>query len=194
MTGRAAWLIGAVLVAAACGPSASPTTTLRPTATVVPSPSPAPVSVTARDDLFVFTVMVPRLNYRAGEEVDIQGSVEYVGPDPEIVVRPRDVGLMWFAFEQLDGPLAMGPASYFICSEKTVTLKRHEPLIVQLPKAASWTSDDPAASFYESWASDPVLRLPAGRWQVDSGAEACDETGDIGHSLKPAPIILAVTP
>lgn len=194
MTWRTGFLVGAVLVAAGCGPSPSATVTPGPTATTIPSPSPSPVSESARDELFVLTVIVPGLNYQADEVIDLRASLEYLGPDAEIEVRPRDLGLVWFSFEQLDGPLAMGPYSSFICGQETVILTPREPLIVRPLKAASWTSEDPAESFYLAWTSDPVLRLPAGQWQVETGAEMCDETGDIGHRLRPAPLTLTVAP
>ena len=192
---RAGLVASAVLVAAGCSRSLSAPVTPGPTATTIPSPSPAPVSESASDDLFVFTVTVPRTNFQTDEVIDIRASLEYLGPDTAIEVRPSDLGLVWFSFEQLDGPLAMGPFSHFICAQETVMLTRGKPLIIQPQKAASWTSEDPAASFYEAWAADPFLRLPAGQWSIATGAEMCDgKTGDIGHRLRPAPLTLTISP
>ena len=40
------------------------------------------------------------------------------------------------------------------------------PVAVPFRKTGGFSADDPNADFYRAFFADPVLRLPAGRWQV----------------------------
>ena len=152
---------------------------------------------TARDDLFVLTTTVPRLTYRANDEIDVQARLTYVGSEPEVTVLGPDYGLVTIWFKQLDGPLHMAPLSILMCSRQFITLKRG--VAVAFPPAkpgAAYDPNAPTASFYRSWNADPKLHLPVGRWQIQSRLSTCGGTGPGGndHVLTTPPLIVSVVP
>ena len=59
---------------------------------------------TATDGVLVLTASVPQLDYRAGDVIDVTTTLEYVGPDREVLVRGLPIGLvsLWLC-SSMDG-------------------------------------------------------------------------------------------
>jgi hypothetical protein len=73
-----------------------------------------------------------------------------------------------FWLRQVDGPVVIDPIALMDCTEQ-VTLPPNEPL--QIPfktKAGTVPSGAPDPGYWQSWFRDPVLRLPAGTWEISA--------------------------
>lgn len=119
--------------------------------------------------IFDLTIAGDKLEYRAGEPIEIEAFLKYQGPQPSVELSGVTSLVNGFGIKQLDGPLAMGPGWDEPCVRHQ--LRTGGPLRVPYIKSASWSDDDPNADFYREWASDPVLTLPAGTWLVTAYTE-----------------------
>jgi hypothetical protein len=150
---------------------------------------------TARDDAFVITATVSRLAWRSDEAIDVRAALTYVGPESHVNVHGIDYGLVTIWFEQLDGPLRMNPISQLMCAREVTTLIRGTTVLYPPIKAAAYRPDEPSASFYISWGTDPAVHLPPGRWEIKAHLETCGGTGPgaADHELTTPPLTLQVS-
>jgi hypothetical protein len=160
--------------------------------------SAPPTTQTASDGTYELSVSIPPGGRHAADALEIVATLTYVGPEASIRVDGDDEGLVWFSFKQIDGSLEMGgPLSRLICSPPT-TLLRGSAATFSPAKVVAFDEHEPNAAFYERWASDPEVHLPAGRWLIVATAQLWDGETCIGakpdHVITPAPLLLEVTP
>jgi hypothetical protein len=174
----------AVLALAPAGCDAS----LEPTATT------APVNAKAVDQGFVLETSIPKAIWAAREVIPVTTKFTWTGTDPQKTVWTFGGGPVTFDLRQLDGPLfQMGPVHTADCAPKSFARDVATPIPFQ--KNAAWDEKDPNASFYNQFASDPLLRLPTGRWELRIGvvgqlAECTQDGASLDLDLPP--IILEV--
>lgn len=130
---------------------------------------------------FWLTLTSDKLEYAAGEPIEISAELMYDGPSP-IALSGVFSLVNGFGIKQLDGPLTMGLGWDEPCMPHE--MRAYEPYTVPLQKSASWSPDDPNAAFYRDWASDPVLRLPAGTWLVTAYSDFTVGTGCSGERVE----------
>jgi hypothetical protein len=151
---------------------------------------------TASDGTFSVTVSVPATTHHASDALDVSATLTYLGPQPSIGVDGDSLGLVFFTFTQLDGTRSMAPVSILMCAAPT-TLQRQAPATFRPVKSIGWTAEDPNAAFYQQWASDPQVHLPAGRWQILATAQIYVGTACYGgtpdHKIVTPPLVLDVT-
>ncbi len=161
--------------------------------------SSAPATTqTATDGTFELNVSLPPGTHHAADALDIVATLTYDGPQQSIAVDSADDGFVWFSFKQLDGSREMGgPLSRLICSPST-TMVRGTPATFRPAKSVAYGADDPNASFYSQWASDPEVHLPAGRWQILATAQIWEGETCIGskpdHVISLPPLLVDVVP
>ena len=151
---------------------------------------------TATDGTFTVTVSAPATTH-SSDALDVFATLTYQGPQPSIGVDGDSMGLVSFTFTQLDGTRSMVPASDLMCAAPT-TLQRQAAATYRPVKSIGWMAEDPTAAFYQQWASDPQVRLPAGRWQIIATALIYVGTACYGgtpdHKLVTPPLVVDVMP
>jgi hypothetical protein len=152
---------------------------------------------TATDGTFSVTVSAPATTHHASDALDVFASLTYEGPQPSIAVDGDSEGLVFLTFTQLDGTRSMVPVSIALCAAPT-TLRREAAATYRPVKSIAWTAEDPNAAFYQQWASDPQVHLPAGRWQILATAQIHVGTACYGgtpdHKLVTPPLVVNVAP
>jgi hypothetical protein len=87
----------------------------------------------------------------------------------------------------------MGGVHTADCTAKTYA--RGAATAIPFQKSAAWDGNDPNASFYNQFVRDPLLRLPAGRFELRVGVDAvlaeCTQNGP-SLDLNLPPIVLEV--
>jgi hypothetical protein len=162
--------------------------------TSTPTATTASVNAKAVDQGFVLETSIPRATWAAGEAIPVTTTFTWTGADPQKTVWTFGGGPVTFELKQLDGSLfAMGAVHDAACAAKTFSRGVATPIPFQ--KTAAWQGDDPNASFYEQFAQDPLLRLPAGHFQLRVGVDAqlaeCAQNGP-SLALDLPPIVLEV--
>lgn len=152
----------------------------RPTASPSPSPSPRPSfeipaspfpnsieAVDATGD-FRLTFVLERTIVRAGEPIEGLVTFGFAGPGVA-AISGSGGGPFGFALVEVSGARAIHPGYSDDCM--TSSLPAGEPLTHPVRMiSGGWDGDDPNAPFYASLFDDPVLRLPAGIWDITAYA------------------------
>jgi hypothetical protein len=171
---------GAILPAVTPGPSIRP--------------GDRPVGDDTQDGPIALTLTAPHGEYRAGDPITVTAGLTNGGSDGSITTYgSSSVGPVAFSLRQLDGPVTMTSTGTIDCVEQ-VTLPLYQPLEVPFKKGSlSGTEADPA--YWAPWASDPVLRLPAGTWEIAATPAFSTDPGCAtpGPSLRPT-ITITVLP
>lgn len=194
-------VLAAALLAAGCASSApgSPSTETATDGTIrvaVSASAPGSRSTeTATDGTFSVAVSAPATTH-SSDALDVFATLTYQGPQPSIDVDGDSMGLVFFAFTQLDGTRSMVPVSVLLCA--ATTLQRQAAATYRPVKSIGFTAEDPNAAFYQQWAADPQVHLPAGRWQIVATAQIYAATACYGgapdHKLVTPPLVVDVTP
>lgn len=163
-------------------------------AVVTPAASPSPPAGHAElvDGPFRLTFDMPRTQWSAADPITATAALELVGVGGP-TVSGSGSGLIGFEYLQVDGPHHVVPASTADC--RPYRLEAGRPLSSALAKSGGFTDQDPDAAFLRAFFADPVVHLPAGRWQITAiaaFAEGADCTGP-SHSIR-VPITIEVTP
>jgi hypothetical protein len=191
----AAPLVAALLVVAGCAttttpaPSAGPSAT--PVATSLPTGDPAGAAMSeAVDGPFRLVFTLRRDTWRAGEPIDGRARLEIATGGADLVGSGS--GLVLFGFRELGGSRRMDPAMTADCAP--YRLEAGAPIVTGITKSGGFSAEDPDAVFYRTFFADPLVRLPAGRWEITAVATfvvgAC---GNPEHTLR-APITVTVEP
>jgi hypothetical protein len=155
--------LGLVLLGAACGDA-------RPShPSGAPEDGTAPVEARARDARFELVLRLPRLTWAAGEPIEAEASLTYLGPADRIEVSGSGSGLVLFGLEQVEGPVRFLGAATADCVPRT--LDRGVPVVVPYRKSGGFSDDDPNAAWYRAFFADPLLRLPPGSWRLSATAD-----------------------
>jgi hypothetical protein len=140
-------------------------------ATAEPNP---PAAAQARNGDIVLTLSSPKTTWTTDEAIEIAATINYVGELAEVDLHGGG-GPIVFSLRQLSGGDAvLGGGQDLPCL--TYPVKRNDPL--EFPFAKSGAVDD-SRPFDRAFFDDPVLRLPAGRWEVVAwlqyGIGECDD-------------------
>jgi len=196
----------------ACAPHAGTTASLgapSPTASTAPSPSasepmPSPsVNVPAipsaptgpeittgsplhaedSDGAFRMTIATDQDRYRAGQAIEVEATLTFLGPEPTTVALGSGSGLIGFGVASDDPAIVIGAAFTTDCASWPIV--RDEVIEYPFSKSGGWGEDDPLAPFYRSYFAMPELRLPAGTWTIGAGAAFFTgaDCGDEPHDL-----------
>jgi hypothetical protein len=131
-------------------------------------PPGTPPTSTVRSGEFTLTMTADKAVYAPGDPINANAVLSYDGSEQEVQLSGSGM-ILAFGLDQLDGQLAIEPV-------RTADCARHEirpatPITSRYAKSGGWSQDDPAADFWEEWFRDPELRLPAGRWRLESAAQ-----------------------
>ena len=175
-------------------PATNPTDPPLPT---FPGETPGPVTdaggVEARQDDGTFEVRLasPKATWLAGEVIDVEVALTYLGTEPEVEVSST-VGLLGFAVVQLDGRNQAGTGGPEVCTQ--TTLWTGVPHRVPFDKGHAVLAN-PDAAWARAYDTDRSFRLTAGTWaiaaQLSAGPSGCDR--DI-HKFEPSIVIEVLDP
>ena len=149
-------LVASVSLLMGCGTSVAPTGSPNPTL-----PSPA---ASVADDLFSLAEHADRATYHASDPIGIQAVLTYTGTDTTLVPSGSGEGLVAFGLRQLDGPLHMEAAVTADCAQHPMA--PGIPQAIPFFKSGAYEPTASDAGFWSQYFSDPVLRLPPGRWAI----------------------------
>jgi hypothetical protein len=155
-------------------PATSPTIAdTAPAATDTPGPaSPAAATAEDVDGPFRLTFTLPRTTWFADEA--IQGEAVLALVDGDLAeLGAASNGPIEFSFKEVDGARQMGPAWDTACA--SARLAADSPIVRSIRKSGGYSDDQPDAAFYRAFFADPLVRLPAGDWDITAMAEFMDD-------------------
>ncbi len=145
-----------------------------------------PLTAEDADGSFRLVLEAEQDRYRAGQEIEVNATLTYVGPADSVVAHGSGSGLIGFsvASDDFDPPVDTGGAF-------TTDCRPHEmvrSVAVEYPfgKSGGYSGDDPYADFYRAYFATDELRLPAGTWTISAGGGwySGADCGDVLHSLE----------
>jgi hypothetical protein len=115
------------------------------------------------DSVLELRIYTDKDEYIAGEAVDCYAILEYVGGADSITIHSSDP-LVYFTIKGsvFKGDYAVNDVLI------TTTLVKGEPVRFGFVKSGGYSKDDPNAAFWESWFSDPEVRLPSGEFTISA--------------------------
>jgi hypothetical protein len=204
-------VIALILTTAACsspgdallvptgGASPSTPTASAPTQPAASAPnessgSPEPANGTAEDvdGRFRLTFTLPRATWASGESITGEAALALLEGDPaELGVAGN--GPIEFMFQEVGGRREIGPAWDTVCA--SAGLASDSPITRPIRKSGGYANDQPDADFYRSFFADPLVRLPAGDWDISAIAEFFDgrDCGAADHHSMRATLRVHVT-
>jgi hypothetical protein len=158
------------------------------------SSSPEPVSGTAEhvEGRFRLTFTLPRTTWSSGEAISGEAALALViGDLAELGVAGN--GPLEFMFQEVGGRHVVGPAWDTVCA--SARLAADSPITQPIRKSGGYSNDQPDADFYRSFFADPLVRLPAGDWDISAIAEFIDgrDCGAADHHSMRATVRVHVT-
>ena len=137
----------------------------------VPAPdAPSPIVGRVENGGFVLEVMLPRQQFSTTDAIPVQTTLTWTGAAPRGELWGSGSGPVSFLLTELGPPRrAMGGGMTLDCT--STEFARGVPTPVPFAKGGGWDETDPNKDFYRAWYADPILRLPAGRWQLTIRAE-----------------------
>jgi len=151
--------------------TSSPATPLPATSPPDSSPRAAGETAVQDDSRFRLTFTLPRTTWRAEETIEGEAVLALIdGDQAELGVAGN--GPLEFIFQEVDGRREMGPAWDTVCA--SAQLAADAPITWQIRKSGGYGEGDPDLDFYRSFFADPLVRLPAGDWDITAVAEFID--------------------
>ena len=124
-----------------------------------------PLTTVAQGQGFVLAVALPTDHFTSGQAIDVRTTLTWTGPAPNVTIWGSGMGPVGFLFEELTGrQRKIGGVMTADCSQHSYVRGVATP--IPLGKSAAWTAADPDAAFFQAFAKDPLLHLPAGRWRI----------------------------
>ena len=149
-----------------------PAATAAPSATE-PLNSPSPATGTAEDveGRFRLTFVLPRTIWNADEAIEGEAILALIDDElAELGIAGN--GPIEFIFKEVGGSREMGPAWDTVCDSARLTAA--SPIVRSIRKSGGYSDNLPDADFYLSFFADPLVRLPAGEWDITAVAEFTD--------------------
>jgi hypothetical protein len=175
-------VLGALVVACG-GQPAQPTE---------PSQPEGPVRAVDTQAPFQLVFSLPSTTFTAGEAIEGEAMLSLTAPGA-VELGGSGGGLLGFEFREVGGRRHIEPAWMADCVPHRLADDR--PIVSGITKSGGFSADDPEAAFYRAFFADPLVRLPAGEWEISAIAsivEGADCSGPAG-SLR-ASIRVTVTP
>ena len=180
-------LVCLALVVAACATSSPRLPAVSPGSS---QDATAPAHAQATDGPLRLAFDLPRATWQAGEPITGRARLEVEAGGADL--GGSGSGLVGFEFREVGGHRRMGPAWTSDCRQ--YRLDPNAPLTSGITKSGGFAGEDPDAAFYRSFFADPMVRLPAGTWEIAAAAEFSEGLCDgAAHSLR-APILVTITP
>lgn len=169
---------------AGCGatPSSSPS------ADAIPVPSSGPIArAEASQGPYRLVFELEAAAFAVDEPIDGRAWLEVAGGAP-VELRASGSGLVLFELREIGGTRGMG--GWTADCRRYEVAGRTEPVAIK--KSGGYSTDDPDAAWYIGFFNDPLLRLPAGRWELTALADFTEgECGGPRVELR-APITITV--
>ncbi len=126
--------------------------------------------------------------FAANEPIDGRARLELASGAVELVGAGS--GLVAFDIVEVGGSRRMEAAWTSDCAPHHLEAGR--PIETAIVKSGGFSAEDPNADFYRQFFADPLVRLPAGRWEIAAVATfAVGECGGREVTLR-APITITV--
>lgn len=163
------------------------------------SPTPGPTETNAlparAEDVegpFRLVFELPNTTWSAGEAIEGQATLSVVGAGMA-EVSGSGGGLLGFGFLAVGGRRHVEPGWDLSCVLYRLAAGR--PILSPITKSGGFSADDPDAAFYRAFLADPLVRLPAGDWQITAVASFVHGRECSGRSyLLTATVLVHVTP
>ena len=165
-----------------------------PPITPPPDPLDLPVGDDTQDGAIQLTLTSPHGRYKAGDPIQVVAGLTNGGSGGSITTYGSPDGPVIFSLRQVDGPVVIDPIVLTSCIEQ-VTLPAYEPMQIPFKKTGTVPSGATDPEYWRSWFADPVLRLPAGTWEISATPNFA--LGGCGPKTSPnlrPTITLVVTP
>jgi hypothetical protein len=165
-----------------------------PRITSPPGPIDLPVGDDTQDGAIQLTLTSPHGRYKAGDPIDVAAGLANGGSGAPITTYGGPDGPVIFSLRQVDGPVVIEPIVLTSCIEQ-VTLPAYEPTQIPFKKSGNVAGGDADPTYWRTWFADPILKLPAGTWEISATPNfvlgACGS--NTSPNLRPT-ITLIVTP
>jgi hypothetical protein len=139
-----------------------------------------PVSDEFDDGTFRLVLTVGQDRYRAGQLIDVNATVTYLGPADSWIVRGSESGLVGFGINSASLPVQISPGFTSACSRYEFT--RGVPVDFPFSKLNGSGGPYTLDEFYRAYLSSDELRLPVGSWTI-TAAGSIGACGDEYHEL-----------
>ena len=175
-------------------PDAGGAVPTHPAATPTTNPLDLGVGDDTQDGAIQLTLTSPHGRYKAGDPIEVIAGLTNGGSGGSITTYGGPDGPVIFSLRQVDGPVVIDPIVLTSCIEQ-VTLPAYEPMQIPFKKTGTVPSGATDPDYWRSWFGDPVLRLPAGTWEISAtpnfGLGGCGSR--TSPNLRPT-ITIVVTP
>lgn len=154
-----------------------------PPAASASSPTAAREEAEDIEGRFRLTLTLPRTTWASDEHITGEAVLALIDGDlAELSVAGN--GPLEFVFTEIGGRREMGPAWDTVCDSARLTADI--PIAGPIRKSGGYGEGEPDADFYRSFFTDPLVRLPAGDWDITAIAEFIDGRGCVGtdHSMR----------
>lgn len=164
----------AIAVLTACGGRSGSTPSPSEAGGAPSNQAQAPTDDQASSGPFLLTISTPRLTWAVNQPIDLTASLVYRGDAPSVALAGSGSGLVGFGVEELTGRRRVDPGWLDDC--RHYQLDRNVPLSRHYVKSGGFTDEDPDRDWLRQFFSDPLLRLPAGRWRITAYADFFEQT------------------
>lgn len=155
-----------LLSVVACSPGVGSGSTAQ-----APSGSEAAAVGTDVEGRFRLTLTLPRSSWRSNEPID--GTARLMLTEgAATTLHGSGSGMIAFSFREIGGTRSVGPAVPADCASHPIAPEA--PIVSPIVKSGAWADSDPNAAFYRAFLNDPLVRLPAGDWDIVVIAEFGD--------------------
>ena len=145
----------ALVVAACGGPSPAP------------SSSAAPAQAVVSEGRFQLTFELPRATWQAGDSITGLATLALDQGDHADLTGAGG-GLLAFEFAEVGGDRHTQPIWDAACAQHP--LSAGKPMTSDIVKSGAYQGDAPPGDFNRQFITDPLVRLPAGTWDITAVA------------------------
>jgi hypothetical protein len=165
--------IVAIAVSACASPAPSPTASAQPSQAL---------SSVSTDGPFRLELVLPRLHWKAGEPMEGNVILSFIGSAPTTIYGSGRV--INFAYAEVGGTRKVEPVWTADCA--THTLDAATPISEPLGKSGAASEGDPATAWIHSFILAPNVELPVGTWDATALAYFSEGEGCSGapHSME----------
>jgi hypothetical protein len=138
------------------------------------------------------TFAVNRATFRPGDSIEGVATLRLIAPGPG-ALSGSGSGLVGFAFHEVGGEgRGMDPAATSDCAPYHISIDM--PITFAIVKSGGVSGDEPDAAFKRAFLDGPIVRLPAGTWDITARASFTDGAACEGPSIDiPATVRVVVS-